>query len=221
MSDYFAPVERDRDGSLRIQGGDNRLWVRFERKSRLNSYRSEQEGRPIYEPVDMIRIQQPGERDQLVRVVKDDDKLRFPKQWEAFSKEVEQVPDGTPIKMLFPNEPHIVEVMLDLKIQTIEQLAAVTEHAIERLGMDGRKYVSKAQAALDKSAALRESTRLTGELRTANDRIAVLEAANKNLVVKLDTLEAAIKAKEVIPIAPIAAAAPKEWPKKPRAEVME
>jgi hypothetical protein len=190
MSD-FAPIGLDERGQPVVGGGDGRLWVKFIKKSRRNAFRSEQEGRPIYEPVDYVQIQQPGERDQLVRPVREEDWHRFPRQWAAYQADSEQVPDGTPIQMLFPNEPHIVDLLRDLKILTVEQLAQLTEHGISRLGMDGRKYVQRAKGAMDKSENSKEVNRLSHELTDAQDRMAVLERANQVLQERLAALEAA------------------------------
>lgn len=195
MSD-FAPIGLDERGEVQVGGGDARLWVKFEKKSRRNAFRSEQEGRPIYEPIDYVRIQQPGERDQLVRPVREEDKLRFPRQWAAYQADSEQVPDGTPIQLLFPNEPHIVELLHDLKILTVEQLAKLTEHGINRLGMDGRKYVQRALAAMDKAENSKEVNRLARELADATDRMEVLERANQRLLERLDALEAEAEAND-------------------------
>lgn len=190
MSDYFAPMSPDpMSGVMRLEGGDQRLFVRFEKRSRRNAYKSDLEGRPVYEPVDYVRIKQPAERDEWVGPVTEAHKHRFPRQWEQFQKETEQTPEGTPVELLFPNEPHVVELMLDLKIQTIEQLAGITEGGIERLGMQGRKYVNKARAALDKSEALKEVTKLTRELDDARDELATLKGANERLQARMQALE--------------------------------
>lgn len=209
MSDYFAPMEADRSGQLRLAGGDSRLWVQFERKSRRNAYRSEIEGRPIYEPVDYVKIQQPGERDQWVGPVTEQHKQRFPQQYAQFIANNEQTPDGTPVSLLFPNEPHIVELCLDLRIQTVEQLGNLTEQAIDRLGMDGRKYVAKAQAALDKSEAVREVTRLEHELNGARDEIDVLKTAVEQQSARMAALERLLEETRRLPqLVPLGAPEP-------------
>lgn len=188
MSDYFAPLAPDGFGQLRLAGGDSRLWVKFERRSRKNAYKSELEGRPIYEPIDYVKIQQPGEKDQWVGPATEAHKMRFPQQWDAYQRQVEQVPEGTPVQLLFPNEPHITELMLDLKIMTIEQLANLTEQAIERLGMDGRKYVNKATQAMEKSEALREVTRLQHVVDGQADQIDVLKTGMDRQRVEIEAL---------------------------------
>lgn len=165
----------DAFGQLRLAGGDARLFVQFRRTSRRNGFKSDQEGRPIYEPADFVKIQQPGERDCFDGPVTEAIKARFPDRYKQFLENVEQVPEGTPVQLLFPNQPHVVETMLDLRIQTVEQLAAISEHGIERLGMDGRKYVVRAQAAMEKSEALREVTKLEHVVADQADEIDVLK----------------------------------------------
>lgn len=175
MSDYFAPMQPDAFGQLRLAGGDQNLHVWFSRKSRKNTYQSDMQGRPIYEPIDYVKIQQPGERDYFEGPVTEAHKQRFPDRYRQFLDQVDQIPEGTPIKLLFPNEDAVVETMLDLHIQTVEQLATITEQGIERLGMMGRKYVAKAQQALDKAEAVREVSKLERVVADQADELAVLK----------------------------------------------
>ena len=91
--------------------------------------------------------------------------------------------------MLFPNEKHVVEMLRDLHIMTVEQLAQVSEHAIRRMGMDGRKYVAKAQAALDQTAAAKEVGRLTRALEEEKERSMLLDDNMKLLQGRFDALE--------------------------------
>lgn len=206
MSDVWSPMAPDAYGNLRVAGGDARLYVKFEKRSRRNAYKSEIEGRPIYEPVDYIKIQQPGERDQWIGPATEAHKQRFPHQWRQYAEQTEQTPVGTPVQLLFPNEPHIVELLLDLKIQTIEQLGALTEHGIERLGMDGRRYVAKAQSALDRSEAVREVTKLEHTVGLQADEIAVLKQANSELGARITAMERMLRDSQMQAVSDIRAA---------------
>lgn len=178
---------------------DQRLHVRFVRKSVRNAYKSDQEGRPVFEPIDYIQIQQPGERDMLMRPVKEEDKARFPRHWEAFQANAKQTPDGTPVQMLFPNEPHITDMMIDLRILTVEQLAQLSEAGINRLGMDGRKYVARAAAAMDQSAKAAEVSRLTRELGEATEKNKLLEDQMGQLRARIDLMEERMRSGETLP----------------------
>lgn len=218
-SEYFAPMAPDAYGNLRVAGGDSRLYVKFEKRSRKNAYKSEIEGRPIYEPVDYIKIQQPGERDQWIGPATEAHKQRFPHQWQQYVAQTDQTPVGTPVQLLFPNEPHIVELLLDLKIQTIEQLGALTEHGIERLGMDGRRYVAKAQAALDRSEAVREVTKLEHTVGLQADEIAVLKQANGELAARITAMERMLRDSQMQAVSDIRAAQLFATPPEPQPRV--
>ena len=194
MSDsVFAPPTSIERGGRVAFGTDERLWVQFYLRSRLNPYRSSQEGKPSYDAVDFVKIRQPAERDQLDIAVTEEHKQRWPKQWEAYQAKKRQIPDGTPVKLLFPNEPHITDLCVDLNIDTIEQLAQLSEHGINRLGMDGRKYVAKAQAALDRLEATKEVGRLTRELDEAREDARLAREALAQMGSRVDALEARLR----------------------------
>ena len=61
---------------------DARLSVVFFSKPLKNNFRTEQEGRPIFDDCDMVRIYVPGDDKNIVETfVRDDHKRRFPLQW--------------------------------------------------------------------------------------------------------------------------------------------
>ena len=187
----FAPMVGIGPGGRVDYGGDDaRMVVRFYLRSRLNPYKSGIEGRPVYEPYDYVKIRHPGERDEIDVEVNDEHRQRWPRHWEAYQQKRKQTPQGTPIKLLFPNEPHIVDLCVDLNVETIEQLAELSEAGINRLGMDGRKYVAKAQAALDRMAATKEVSKLTRELEEAREETRLANEAMEQLQRRVDTLEA-------------------------------
>src|SRR6185437_13319017 len=65
--------------------GDDRLWVQFERCSHLDDAASRDQKRPVFEMLDYVRIVVPGDQTTMVhRPVRESDKLRFPRQWEAY-----------------------------------------------------------------------------------------------------------------------------------------
>ena len=118
--------------------------IRFYRKSEPNGQAAIAAGGPSHRAVDMIAIQHPGERDRLERVVREDDKFEFPRQWAQFAAQQEQIPDGTPLAVLFPSDPDIVDVLKSIKVFTTEQLASMTEPGLERAGMGVRGWQKKA-----------------------------------------------------------------------------
>lgn len=182
MSDFaFASGTPNRDGTVSF-GGDDRLWVRFFANSVQNNYQSEQQGRPIFEKRDFIEIIQPGERDRLVREANDGDKQRFPRHWEKYQAGNEQVPDGTPLAILYPHEPHICESMQAIKIHTIDQLAGLNEAGIQRLGMGGRDHVERAKRFLEAASNFEGAHKMQAEIDRQRDEIAVLTTKIEQLL---------------------------------------
>ena len=132
-------------------------------------------GGPSHRAVDMIAIQHPGERDRLERVVREDDKFEFPRQWAQFAAQQEQIPDGTPLAVLFPSDPDIVDV-----------LASMTEPGLERAGMGVRGWQKKAVEFNESRIAAQpflkvnaENEALRAELEQLKATVAGLASADK------------------------------------------
>ena len=81
---------------------DSALAVTFRWDKRLNEFRSKEEGRPIYDWMDWIHIQVPGNQlTDINRPVESRDKLRFPIQWARYQAAKEGgtvVGVGTPLE---------------------------------------------------------------------------------------------------------------------------
>lgn len=131
-------------------GEDRNLLVMFYNKSIHNAVKSREAGKPIHESRIYVKIQSPGETLNVIdRPMKDEDKERFPKQWSQFVHNRTQVPEGTPVALLFPNYPHVAENLQGLGIFTIEQCANLSASAIDNIGRGGQEYVNRAKAYLD------------------------------------------------------------------------
>lgn len=145
-------------------GEDSRLVVRFYKKPMINGYKTELEGMPVYEQIDMVSIRQPGERDDLHREAKPSDHMRFPRQWAAYVAGQEQTVEGTPIEVMFPGDDSIVPMLKSMKITTLEQMAEATEPAIQRMGMGARAWVTKAKQLLDGMAGGKATVALQNQV---------------------------------------------------------
>jgi hypothetical protein len=186
MSDDFALMGGTvhPDGTVSM-GSDARLYVEFYAHSEHQPFKSQEAGRPIYEKRDYIKIIQPGERDQMIREVTDLDRMRFPRQWQAYANQQEQVPDGTPIAVMFPQDPQICDQMRGLKVHTVEQLAGLGEEGIKRLGMGGRAYVERAKAFLNAASNMKGAHEMQRQIEAQTDEIATLKAALERLQAEL------------------------------------
>ena len=131
--------------------GDEQLFVQFYTGTVQNKHRSEQEGRPIFDECDMVRIQAPGDMLTVVdRECWDGDKRRFPRQWQAYeaSKMGREMQVGTPIDQWPAMSRSQAEELKALKFMTVESIAHASDQQLQRIGMGGYGLRTKAQAYL-------------------------------------------------------------------------
>ena len=161
------------DGSVQTGPGDASMLCIFYKRAVHNVVRSIE--RPIYEDQDFVRIQNPGERNQVVdRPVQDSDKRRWPAQWHAYASGKDQVADGTPLGLLFPRHPSAIAMLQGIGFMTVEQLAAASATAIDAIGMHGQDYCNYAQQYLKAAtggAAFHKMTMELEESKRQNDRL--------------------------------------------------
>lgn len=166
-------------------GDDSSVWAEFEQVAIKNEFRSTQEGRPIFDDKVFLRIMFPGDKTKVVlRPVKEEDKLRFRKQWEAFEKKEEQVASGTPITEWAPLTKGEAMSLKALNIHTVEMLAGLPDTALTWLG--ARQYRDKAVAFLaqakDGSAVLKlqaENDTLKADLEVLKQQVQELANPKK------------------------------------------
>lgn len=186
MSDFGNMEQRfdARNGGIVEFGNDARLFVEFYSRSVRDEVASKEKDRPVHVQVDYIRIRQPGERDEINRPAHNGDRQRFARHWQAYQDGRQATPDGTPLAILFPNNPEIVENLKFDKIFVVEQLAELNDTQIGNIGLGGRQFVDRAKAFLKAANSARGFTQLSAKIdqmeadRTADkERIKALEAA--------------------------------------------
>lgn len=97
-------------------------------------FRSEQEGRPVYENRDYIKIQFPGQDKQITeREVKDEDKQRFPAEWRAYQTGKEQITQGIPLEDWPAVDPALRMTLKALAVRTVEQVAGMDDNACQNI----------------------------------------------------------------------------------------
>jgi hypothetical protein len=151
-------------------------------------FRSRQEGRPIFEEREFVRIIIPGDRRSMaVEPVGDEHRARWPKEYEAFKAGREAPVEGTPLKEwpVSAMTAARAEELAFFNIKTVEQLAALNDAQLANLGMGARELRERAKlwlsvarsdaAPLERLQAenerlASENERLTRELIDANRR---------------------------------------------------
>lgn len=157
---------------------DAKLAVKFYKKASLNKFKSEKEGRQIFEDVERIKIKIPGDNTSVVdRVVTAEDKVRFASRYENFIKNNEEKLEGTAIMLLPGISDSDVHNCKAMQVETVEQLSGLQERYINQLN-NGRILVKKANKFL-------EGEKYSGKLEHEIDK---LKADNKKLQMQLEAL---------------------------------
>lgn len=167
MSDMSAATVH-RDLSV-THGDDSGLFVEFYRNPANDK--------------DYLHIAIPGDKTtDIRRQARDDDKIRFSGQWDAYERGIDQAGDGT----LLENWPPLDEgrrlELRAMNIFTVEQLAELSDGVLERVGMGARALRDKARQFADQAKA----PALAADLRKQNE---ALEARISELAAQVEQLK--------------------------------
>jgi len=146
---------------------------------------SQEKGREIYEDRNYIEIQVPGQKNQIVkREVQDKDKVEYPAEWNAYDDGTDAVV-GSPIDHLPGMTPSKEKELQALGIYTIEQLAALDEPGIQKVGHGARDLIKRGEVFLGKNTEI-------DQIKRQNEELA---EHNRDLTAKVDMLMKAMEDK--------------------------
>lgn len=156
---------------------EDRVFVEFYTDAVELKYRSEEEGRPIFEDRAHVRITVPGDQtNQIERVATEADKQKYPKAWERFQRSEAGAQTGTPLEQW----PQITRSQLKeakyFEVHTVEQMSQLSDSHITRLGMGFQELRSKAQAYLQAAAGTANATKEAAEKERMQREIDDLKA---------------------------------------------
>jgi hypothetical protein len=178
------------------------LHVEFFTEAVHNKRKSVEEGRPIFDDVEKVRIRIAGDpKSVLVAPANSGSAMRDPQTnerltyaqlhsgpYEAFKRNEAYVGSGTPLSELtFLTESKRKELAA-LNIHTAESLAGLDGANLNRLGMGARELKTQAEAWLSKA--------------TGSAGITKLAAENEALRARLDAMEAMMAGNAAPPAAP-------------------
>ena len=172
---------------------DSDLVVIFYQKSVRDPIASRDRAIPIFKDVIYVKIFRPGEQlNTIDRPAEETDRRRFANQWNKFQHNQTQVPEGTPIDLLFPNNPSVADSLRAHGIHTVQQCANLTSHAIDHIGMGGQEYVNRAKqyiaAASSGSSFIKyqeENKKKDQEIKLLNQQVADLKAQLDGIIRKM------------------------------------
>lgn len=142
--DFESALNNSKDGTI----------PRFYNKPVKNEFRSQQEGRPVFEDKEYVEIIVPGNRGTVVdERVKDHHRERWPTQYAAFKARQEAVIEGTPIEEWAAVTRSMAEELKYNNVRTVEALATISDANLNKvMPMGGHQLRAKAQAWLKQAA---------------------------------------------------------------------
>lgn len=180
MNDFRDPTgiqwgNSDKTYGLVQYGNDDSLVVYFYTKSIFNPAKSKQTGMRQYDNAIFVRMHAPGERLNIIdRPVEESDKRRFSKQWSNFLQNNTQVPDGTPIDLLFPNNPAVADSLKAIGIHTIQQCSKLSANALDTIGMGAQNWKNMAVKYLENANTGAAFLQLQEELEKSKQEVKLL-----------------------------------------------
>jgi hypothetical protein len=169
-------------------GSDKNLTARFFLEPVYQEFESEKQGRAVYKDEAFVHICAPGAKTDIIKKVQMEDRMdvpsdprRFPRQWQQFTDQQTQVPDGTPLEMCAFLPKHRVMELKAVKIFTAENYAELPDSAGQTLGMGWqrerelcRAYLSEDNKVQALSKALAEKNAMAADIAALREQIAAL-----------------------------------------------
>lgn len=153
---------------------DKKLHVTFYMRAVMNNYKSAQEGRPIFDEKEFVRIITPGDKNAIFdQPVNDEHRRRFEAQYARFKKGLEQAQSGTPLEVWPQMTVGMVAELKALNVSTVEQLADLSDTLAQRI-MGANQWRQKAKVFLAAAAGEAATTKLQAELEARDAQIAAL-----------------------------------------------
>lgn len=165
---------------------------RFFMDKRQNRARSEADGVPRFDDVEMVEILIPGDRlNSPVQLVSDVHRKRWPRAYAAFKAGQDGPTNGTPIEQLPGMTAGQAEELRYFKIISVEQLAEMPEGLLMKARpMDGRALQERAKRWVTAAEGNAAEEKLAAENRELKEKMAAMEANQADMQKAIDALTA-------------------------------
>lgn len=163
--------------------------ITFYQRAELVPFETEKQGRPVFRQADYVKVATPGEHDEIDREATSLDKARYRDQWKAYQEGRSDVPTGTSLTVLFASNPEIIEGLKFYKLHTVEQLAAMSDHAVQNLPLGGSEWREKAKRFMEVTADAGRFGRLEQRQRDLDFQVRKAEEDNAKLLARLADVE--------------------------------
>ena len=168
---------------------DSRLAVIFYKKLIRNEFKSQQEGRPIHEEHDFVKIFVPGDSTTIIDTfAREDHKKRFPIHWARYrnSQDANSQIVGTPLSQWPQLTQSVAEDLRHFKFMTVESIANASDAQINSIGMAAgmNPYTLR-----DKAKAFLMVTHNSAEVAQREEELTAIKEQNKQLADMVNQLK--------------------------------
>jgi hypothetical protein len=168
--------------------GNDKLYVTFGLHPRQNEAKTLEQGRPIFDDLEYVKIIVPGDKQNEVhRPANDADRRMYRNQYAAFKAGNADAQSGTPLTEWPAITRAQVEELRYFKVHTVEQLGNLSDASIMNIGPI-RALVSKAKDYLERAAGNAPMEKMRAELSQRDNELAALKQALKEQGDKLDQI---------------------------------
>ena len=154
--------------------GDNRLAVIFYKRAIKNESKTIEQGRPIFDEIDYIKILTPGSRDTFESEANETYQRRFAAQWAKYKANQTQEVSGTPLDQVPWLTLGQVAELHAVNVRSVEALVGMPDNLAQKF-MGAHELKRRAQAFLDTAAGNAPAERLNAELAKRDAEIEELK----------------------------------------------
>lgn len=170
----------------------SKVYPRFFEDTIVDPVASAREGREIYKTVDRVEIIMPGisQLTKPVENVTQEHIDRWSDQYKAFKAGQEMAVGGVPLEQWPILKRAQVLELKSMGFLTVEQVAEMSDHAAQRIGMGGSRLKQLAKSYLDDEVAQAEIARTTAENSQLKQTVAEQGEQIRNLSAMLERVSA-------------------------------
>ena len=187
---------------MQFQGNEPGVVARFYKGSIQNNFKTQEEGRPIFEDRDMLEILIPGNQKlTAVHEVKPYLIERFPQQWAAYqANNTDNHITGTPLAQWARITPAMKDQLAALGFLSVENVAQASDQSIASIGMavgvsphvfreHAKNYL---RLAADESTLSKESEKVDALQKMVADLTAKVEFMSSSVIPPATRRQAAV-----------------------------
>lgn len=169
------------NGEIIPQGDERKLLARFYKQAEQNNFRSQAEGRPIFDEFVWVSILIPGDKNtKIERRMTEEDKARFPLAWRRYQQAETVSEVGTPIEQWPRVSVSQVAELKYMNITTVEQLADLSDAICQKmmglvqLRTEAKAYITAAKDGAHAQNLAAELAKRDEQIERLNEQVAEL-----------------------------------------------